>query len=170
MSRCLRVSLVVAVLAAAGCGGDEDDDTVDAGQIEQGIEQSLSTPTTQITSASCPDDVTSETGARFSCSAKFSGGGSAKVEVTETKAPDEFSYGFKPGTVKLSGNSVDKALEERLAANGIVDATVNCPDPVKVEADTTVVCPVSGAAGVGTVTFEFSDASGAIDDSSVETG
>ena len=166
------VSLLVAVaFVVTGCGDDDGDRTVDANQVEQQIEQQLSTATTEVTSVSCPDDVQSETGAKFTCTAKLSGGGSADVEVTETQAPNQFSYAFKPGTVELSGASVDKALEQNLEAKGIPDTTVNCPDPVKVEAGTTVTCPVSGAGGgVGTVSFQFSDASGSIDESSVETG
>jgi hypothetical protein len=165
-------ALLAGAVAAAGCGdGDGSNDTVDASQVEKGIEQSLSTASTEVTSVSCPDDVPSETGAKFTCSAKLSGGGSAKVAVTETQAPNQFTYSFKPGTVKLSGASVDKALEQTLAARGIPDATVNCPDPVTVKENTTVTCPVSGASGgVGTVSFQFTDSSGSIDQSSVQTG
>lgn len=167
-----------AILAvAAGCGDGDDDGgsgergrTVDASQVEQEIEQSLSGSTAQIKSVSCPDDVESETGAKFPCDAKLSGGGSAKVEVTQT-APNQFSYRFKPGTVELAGSSVDRAVEEELAASGIEGATVNCPDPVKVKTGTTVTCPVSGArGGAATVSFEFSDDSGSIDESSVDAG
>jgi hypothetical protein len=166
----LCASLAAAV-AVPGCGDDDGGrDTVDASQVEKGIEQRLSTAITDVTSVSCPDDVTSETGAKFTCSAKLSGGGSAKVEVTETQAPNQFTYGFKPGTVKLSGASVDKALEQSLAARGLGGATVNCPDPVAVKENTTVTCPVSGASGgVGTVSFQFTDSSGSIDQSSVQT-
>jgi hypothetical protein len=143
---------------------------VDASQVEKGIEQTLSNATTEVTSVSCPDDVKSETGAKFTCSAKLSGGGSTKVEITETQAPDEFTYNFEPGTVELSGASVDKALEQSLATRGIDGATVNCPDPVRVQPGTTVTCPVSGTGGgVGTVSFEFTS-SGSIDPSSVQTG
>jgi hypothetical protein len=159
--------LLGALVAVGGCG----EDTVDPTQVENGIKQSLSTATTEVTSVSCPDDVKSETGAKFTCSAKLSGGGSAKVSVTETQAPNQFTYSFKPGTVELSGASVDKALEQTLAAKGIAGATVNCPDPVKVKEGTTVTCPVSGAGGgVGQVSFQFSDSSGSIDQSSVQTG
>jgi hypothetical protein len=155
-----------------GCGDDDDNDrnTVDANQVEQGIEQDLSTSTTTITSVSCPDDVESTTGAKFTCSAKLSGGGSAKVTVTQD-GPNQFSYSFKPGTVELAGSTVDKALEQDLAASGIPNATVNCPDPVKVKTGTTVTCPVAGArGGAATISFQFTDNSGSIDQSSVETG
>ena len=168
-SRAVVVSLIAAV-AVAGCG-DDDEETVDAGQIEQQITQQLSTATTEVTSVSCPDDVKSETGAKFTCSAKLSGGGSAKVEVTETQAPSQFTFAFKPGSVKLSGASVDKTLEQSLAVQGIPDATVNCPNTIKVEPGKTVTCPVAGAGGgTGTVSFQFSDASGSVEKSSVETG
>ena len=167
----LVVGALLAVVALAACGDDDGKNgTVDASQVEKGIEQSLSTATTEVTSVSCPDDVKSETGAKFTCSAKLSGGGSAKVEVTETQAPDEFTYNFKPGSVELSGASVDDALEQSLAARGVNGATVNCPDPVRVQPGTTVTCPVTGAGGgVGTVSFEFTS-SGSIDQSSVQTG
>ena len=135
-------ALLAVVVALTTWETRTTDDTVDASQVEKGIEQSLSTATTEVTSVSCPDDVKSETGAKFTCSAKLSGGGSAKVEVTETQAPDEFTYNFKPGTVELSGASVDKALEQSLATRGIEGATVNCPDPVRVQPGTTVTCPV----------------------------
>jgi Domain of unknown function (DUF4333) len=167
----LCLPLMAAALVTASCGDDDKDATVDPAKVEQGIERNLSTSTTEIQSVSCPDDVKSETGAKFTCSAKLSGGGSAKVQVTETKAPNEFSSTFKPGTVKLAGASVDKVIEQKLAANGLPNATVNCPSPVKVETGTTVTCPVAGAGGAAaTVSFEFSDASGSIDESSVETG
>lgn len=162
---------MLALSAVAGCGDDDEPETVDANQIEQQIEQSLSTATTRIKSVSCPDGVESETGAKFTCNAKLNGGGSAKVEVTETQAPNEFSYGFQPGSVRLAGATVDGVLEQDLAASGFPDATVNCPDPVKVKAGTTVTCPVTGAQGAeGTISFEFTDDSGSIDESSLETG
>src|SRR4051794_14049688 len=124
------------LLAACGDGGKSK--TVDAGQIEQQIEQSLSTATTKVSDVSCPDDVKNETGAKFTCAAKLNGGGSAKVAVTVTDAPNKFSYSFKPGTVVLAGASVDKVLEQDLAANGVANATVNCPAKVEVKPGTTV--------------------------------
>jgi hypothetical protein len=160
-------ALVGLALAGAGCG----ETTVDATQVEQQIEQQLSTGTTKVVSVSCPDDVKSETGAKFTCSAKLEGGGSADVQVVETQAPNQFTYSFKPGTVEISGATVDKAVEQDLAAQGIPNATVNCPSVIKVKPGTTVTCPVSGArGGAGTVSFQFSDASGSVDESSVETG
>jgi hypothetical protein len=163
--------LYIAAAAVAGaCGDDNEGSTVDANEVEQQIKQDLSTSTTEIQSVSCPDDVKSETGAKFTCSAKFEDGGSAKIAVTE-RAPNEFTYNLKPGTVKLAGGSVDKVLEEDLAAKGIANATVNCPSTIAVKTGTTVSCPVSGAGGgTGAVTFEFSDASGSIDESSVDAG
>src|SRR5688572_9209242 len=110
----LASALVTAALLA-GCGDDEDE-TVDAAQIEQEIELRLSSGATEVSSVSCPDDVKSETGAKFTCSAKIDGGGAGKVQVTQT-GEDEFTYGFKPGTVQLAGATVDKRLEQELAAS-----------------------------------------------------
>ena len=71
-----------AVVAAviAGCGDDDDPDTVDAAQSEQQIEQELSSAGDSDQVGVVPDDVKSETGAKFTCSGSVSGGGSAKVE------------------------------------------------------------------------------------------
>ncbi len=168
MSRRQALVGVFMVAALVSCG-DDDPETVDGNQIEQQIEQSLSTATAQVTSVSCPDDVESETGAKFTCNAKLQGGGAAKVSVTQTAAT-QFTYSFKPGTVELAGSAVDKALEQDLAASGIPDAVVNCPDPVKVKTGTTVTCPVAGTrGGSGTISFQFTDDSGSIDESSVAT-
>ncbi len=164
----VALGMVAAACGVGGCGGD---DTVDAAKVEQGIEQSLSTPTTKVSSVSCPDDVKNETGKTFTCKAKLSGGGSGDVTVKITDAPNDFSYSFKPGTVVLAGASLDKALEQELATSGAPNATVNCPDKVKVESGTTVTCPVTGGGGgVGSVSFQFTDASGSIEGSSVKTG
>jgi Domain of unknown function (DUF4333) len=162
----LAVTFAGLALALAGCG----ERTVDADHVEQQIEQHLSTATSQVTSVSCPEDVKSQTGATFTCQAKLSGGGSADVQVVETQAPDQFTYSFKPGTVKISGASVDKALEQDLQAKGVPNPTVNCPGVIPVKPGTTTSCPVSGARGSGTVSFQFTDASGSIDQSSVKTG
>jgi Domain of unknown function (DUF4333) len=101
------------------------------------------------------------------------------VQVVETQAPNQFTYSFKPGTVTLSGASVDKALsgasvdkalEQDLHAKGIPNATVNCPSVIPVKPGTTTTCPVSGAHASATVSFQFTDASGSVDESSVKTG
>ena len=161
------VAVVVGLLATAGCGSD---DTVDASKAEQGIESSsLSTSTTQITSASCPDDVKKEKDGTFTCDVKLSGGGKAEVTVTQTSDRNTFSYAFKSGSVVLPGSTVDKEIEQDLADAGIKDATVNCPATVPVKPGTTVTCPVTTASGrQATVSFEFSDSSGTVDSSSVE--
>ena len=166
----MTVGLVGAACVLGGCGDDDSSrDTVDAEKVEQQIEQDLSTASTTVSSVSCPDDVKNETGTTFTCKAKLSGGGSGDVAVTITRAPNQFSYSFKPGTVVLAGASVDKQLEKDLAANGIANATVNCPAKIKVKPGTTVTCPVTGAGGgVGSVSFQFTDASGSIEGSSVK--
>ena len=157
---------MVGAVVAVGCGSD----TVDASKAEDGIENSsLSTSTTQITSASCPDDVTKEDGKTFTCDVKLSGGGKAEVTVTQTSDHNTFSYAFKPGSVVLPGSQVDKQIEKELADAGVENATVNCPDEVPVKPNTTVTCPITGGSGgQATVSFQFSDSSGTVDPSSVE--
>jgi hypothetical protein len=162
------VAVVMSLLATAGCGSSSD--TVDASKAEQGIESSsLSTSTTQITSASCPDDVKKEKGKTFTCDVKLSGGGKAEVTVTQTSNHNTFSYAFKSGRVVLPGSTVDKQVEQSLADAGIKDATVNCPATVPVKTGTTVTCPVTTSSGrQATVSFTFSSSSGTVDSSSVK--
>ena len=161
------VTVLVGILATAGCGSD---DTVDASKAEQGIESSsLSTSTTQITSASCPKDIKKEKEKTFTCDVKLSGGGKAKVAVTQTSDHNTFSYAFKSGSVVLPGSTVDKSVEQDLATAGVKGATVNCPDTVPVKPGSTVTCPVTGSGGrQATVSFTFSDTSGTVDSSSVK--
>ena len=160
------VAAITGAVVMAGCGSD----TVDASKAEEGIESSdLSTSTTEITSASCPDDVEKEKGKTFTCDVKLSGGGTAKVTVTETSNANTFSYEFKSGSVVLPGSTVDKEVEQELEDAGIEGATVSCPDSVPVKTGTTVTCPVTYSSGrQGTISFVFSDSSGSIDSSSVE--
>jgi hypothetical protein len=162
------LAVVVGLLATAGCGSD---DTVDASKAEQGIESSssLSTSTTQITSASCPEDVKKEKGKTFTCDVKLSGGGKAEVTVTQTSNHNTFSYAFKSGSVELPGSTLDKELEQDLADAGIKGATVNCPATVPVKTGTTVTCPITTSSGrQATVSFTFSSSSGTVDSSSVK--
>jgi hypothetical protein len=153
-------------LLPSACGGD---DTVDPSKAEQGIENSsLSTSTTQITSASCPDDVNKEKGKTFTCDVKLSGGGKAEVTATQTSNHDTFSYTFKSGSVVLPGSTVDEEIEQDLADSGVKGATVNCPASVPVKTGTTVTCPVTTSSGrQATVSFTFTSSSGTVDSSSV---
>lgn len=68
--------------------------------------------------------------------------------------------------------TAEQSIEEELDAQGASNAQVNCPDTITVKVDTTVTCDLSGASGqaAGSVTFTFSDASGTVDSSSVQTG
>jgi Domain of unknown function (DUF4333) len=168
--RVVAVGVTGVACLLGACGEDESDNrTIDAAKLEQEIEQSLPAKTAKVTSVSCPDDVKNDTGTTFTCRAQLSGDGTAQVAVSVT-APNEFSYSVKPGTVVLAGASLDTALEQDLAANGVPGATVNCPAKVTVKPGTIVTCPVKGAGGgVGKVSFEFSDASGSIEGSSVKT-
>src|SRR4051812_1134595 len=167
---------VLAALAAAGCGTGSDaqtaaaDTTVDAAQVEQGIEDSLSTSSVKVTKASCPNDEKSETGAKFTCGVTFSNSATGKANVTQTGV-NKFSYALKPGSVEVPGSAADAAVEKSLAVQGAPNATVNCPQNIIVKVGTTVTCNVSGAGGKasGEVTFTFSSAEGTVDPASVET-
>jgi hypothetical protein len=168
----------VTALAVAGCGSSNSadkqitaaDKTVDSAQVEQGIKESLSTSSVKVTNATCPDDVKSEAGAKFTCSVKFSNGATGKAVVTETGL-SKFSYALKPGSVQVPGATADAAVEKSLAAQGIPNATVQCPQNIIVKVGTTVTCNVSSASGIasGQVTFTFSDDEGTLDPASVKT-
>jgi hypothetical protein len=170
LRRPVAIAAVCAGCLLGGCGDDEGDSkTVDANKLEQEIEHSLPAQTIKVSSVSCPDDVENKTDTKFTCKAKLSDGGSAKIAVTVT-APNKFSYNVKSGTVVLAGTSIDKVLEQDLAANGAPNATVNCPAQVPVKPGETVTCPAQGAGGgEATVSFHFTDASGSIEESSVKT-
>jgi hypothetical protein len=161
----LPVAAVVLSIVA-GCGSD---DTVDPDKVEQGIKDDLST-STNVTSASCPDDVKSEQGATFTCDVKFENGATGKAEVTQTGA-NSFTYELAKGSVRVPGATVEKEIQRSLAQQGIENATVNCPDNIVVKTDTTVTCEVAGSGGLaaGTVTFVFSSEEGTVDPNSVKT-
>ena len=171
-------SLTLFALALGGCGDDGDTPssgsakpsaTVDSSQVEQGIEQDLSTSTVKVTSASCPSDVEKKQGATFTCSVKLSNGATGDATVTQGVA-NTYTYAFKPGSVQVPGETADAAIEKSLAAQGAPNAVVNCPQNITVKVGTTVSCAVSGAQGKtnGTVTYTFSDENGTVDPSSVE--
>jgi hypothetical protein len=159
------IGLAVA-LATVGCGSD----TIDASKVEAGIEKSLSTATASVSSVSCPNDVEKKEGATFTCDAKLEGGGKAKVKVTQTSKGGDFTYAFKPGTVVLTDNTVEPALEKDLAASGLPDTTVDCPNTIKVKEGETVTCTATGSGGrQSQLTFTVSRADGTIDESSVSS-
>jgi hypothetical protein len=165
----MRATAVVGValglgLSTVGCGGD----TIDADEVEAGIEQSLSSATAPVSSVSCPNDVEKEEGATLTCDAKLKGGGKAEVKVTQTSNGGDFTYSFKPGTVVLTDDAVEPALEKELTASGLPDTTVDCPDTIKVKEAEQVACTATGSGGrQSQLTFTFSSADGTIDESSV---
>jgi hypothetical protein len=169
-------------LAVPGCGGSDSTKstaktatptpaaTVDDAQVEQGIKDSLSTGSVKVTSAKCPSDVKAKSGETFTCNVTFSNGATGKATVTQV-GPNKFTYELKPGSVQVSGEVADAAVEKQLAAQGIPNATVTCPQNIIVKVGTTVTCDISGAQGAATstVTFTFSNAEGTVDPSSATT-
>ena len=170
-------AIAIGALCAGGCGSSSGGSatgtqtkTVDDASVEQGIETSLSTSSAKVTSAKCPSDVPVQKGDTFSCTVTFSDGATGKATVTQ-KGAGHYSYELTPGSVQIPGSTADAAVEKSLAAQGIPNTTVTCPENIIVKVGTTVTCDVSGGQGVagGTVTFTFSDAEGDIDTSSVKT-
>jgi len=170
----------VAALLAAGCGDDDSSSTttttpppaknVDDAAVEKGIKEQLSTPEAQVTKASCPSDVKAKQGATFKCSVTWSNGATGKVKVTQV-GPNKFTYVPVEGSVQIPAAPVEQQIKEDLAQQGAPNAVVNCPDTIIIKVGTTVTCNVSSAGGGanGSVTFTFSDASGTVDSSSVQT-
>jgi hypothetical protein len=144
---------------ASGCG----DDKVDTAAIEGTIKSEL-----KAESVKCPDDVTFERGTTFKCDATLKNGATGDVQVT-MNSRDDFLFKLVPGSVQVPGATVEKEIQQQLASKGIPDAAVNCPDNIIVKLNTSVTCDVTGAKGVGKVTFGWSDSSGTVDESSVET-
>jgi hypothetical protein len=175
--RALAATALVLGALSAGCGSSSTEaaktttpKTVDDAQVEQGIEQSLSTSSAKVTSAKCPADVPVQKGDTFTCTVTFDNGATGKATVTQ-KGLNKYTYTLTPGSVQVPGATADAAVEKQLAAQGIPNATVDCPSNIIVKTGTTVTCNVSGAQGAasGTVTFTFSDAEGTIDPSSVQS-
>ena len=176
------VALGVLALSLVGCGGSGSTKstaktatptpaaTVDDAQVEQGITESLSTGSVKVTSAKCPSDVQATSGKTFTCNVTFSNGATGKATVTQVAA-NKFTYELKPGSVQVPGEVADAAVEKQLAAQGIPNATVTCPQNIVVKVGTTVTCDLSGAQGVASssVMFTFSNAEGSVDPSSVST-
>lgn len=179
--RAALAALAGVAVVGMGCGGDSGGSTtatttgtgrtVDRQQVEEGIQSSLSTSSVRVTNAKCPADVPVKAGDTFTCSVTFSNDATGKVTVTQQGA-GRYAYALEEGSVQIPGESVDAAIEKSLAAQGIANATVTCPENIVVKVGTTVTCDVSGAQGLaaGTVTFSFSTAEGAVDPSSVTTG
>jgi Domain of unknown function (DUF4333) len=172
--------VVLGVLALTGCGSSSSSSasktgtspptsTVNKAAVEQGIENSLSTSSVKVSSASCPSNIPSKVGQTFTCSVKLSNGGTGDAVVTQA-GPNSFTYELKNGTVQIPGSTADAAIKKQLAAQGAPNAVVNCPSTIIVKVGTSVTCAVSSANGKahGSVTFTFSGADGTVDPSSVK--
>lgn len=173
----LLAGLLATAALATGCGSSGSDtatgasaDTVDDAQVESGLDDKLSTSSATVSSAKCPTDVKVEEGGTFTCTVTFDNGATGKATVTQ-KGRNRYSYELKAGSVEIPGTTAAAAVEKSLAAQGAPNATVVCPTTIIVKVGTTVTCNVSSAQGgaTGTVTFTFSDDTGTVDTSSIET-
>lgn len=172
----------VFAVAAVGCGSSGSQQTatattstasggtVNQAQVEKGIEESLSTSSVRVTSAKCPSNVPVQVGATFACTVTLSNGGTGKATVTQAGV-NRYTYALEPGSVQIPGTTADAAIEKSLAAQGLPNATVTCPQNIIVKVGTTVTCNISGANGVATskVTYTFSESNGTVNPASVKT-
>ena len=148
----------------AGCG----DDKVDTAAVEGTIKSELKTGGTSPSSVKCPDEVTYERGKTFKCDVSMTNGATGDVEVT-LNTKDDFLFKLVPGSVQVPGATAEKEIQDQLASQGVPDTTVNCPDNIIVKVNTSVTCEVAGSNRAGKVTFSWSDDSGTVDESSVQT-
>jgi hypothetical protein len=88
-------------LATVGCGSD----TIDAAEVEAGIERSLSSATASVSSVSCPSDVEKEEGATFTCDAKL------KVEARRVACTATGSGG-RQSQLTFTFSSADGTIDE----------------------------------------------------------
>ncbi|MEY2477358.1 MAG: hypothetical protein QOG87_2673 [Actinomycetota bacterium] len=85
-------ALVVAALAATGCGGSSDAPTIlDTEKVERAIERSSLAQRGQDATVTCPSGVHQEKGLVFSCTARV-GTTSTRFEVTELDASGRVRY------------------------------------------------------------------------------
>jgi hypothetical protein len=169
----IAVVVTTGLLGLAGCGGDDAPSParpVDTAAVERAIDEQLSTPAVEVTGVDCPDDVTVDVGATFTCSVNWNNGAAGKAQVTQ-QSRTKLTYEAVPGTVKVPGSTVEKSIEQELAKQGAPNGQADCPDTITVKLDSPVTCDLNTAGGktAGTVTFMFSEDSGEVDPSSVET-
>src|SRR5690242_3100625 len=106
----LALALLPIAVVVAGCGSSSSSTssasaaqasktsaTVDATQVEQGIESSLSTSSVKVSSAKCPTNIPSNPGQTFTCTVALSNGATGDVTVTQ-KTRNQFTYAFKEGS------------------------------------------------------------------------
>lgn len=159
------LAAVLGLLVVAGCGSS----TVDTGQIESGIKSQVTAAGHTVSKVDCPSGVKSQTGGTFQCAITLENGSTGKVKVTQL-GHKKFQYELVPGSVQVPGSVVEKSIVQALDQKGAPGASVNCPDNIIVKLDTYFVCEVTAKSGhQGKVKFTFSDASGTVDESSVNT-
>lgn len=168
MSRRPLAALAILAGFVAGCGDDSVDIAAIEGTIKSELKAELKAAGTSPSTVKCPDDVTYERGKTFKCDVTMTNGATGDVQVT-LNTKDDFLFHLVPGSVQVPGATVEKEIQDQLASQGIPDTTVNCPDNIIVKLNTSVTCDVAGAKGAGKVTFSWSDDSGAVDESSVQT-
>jgi hypothetical protein len=174
MNQTITAIMVAAgMLAIAGCGGDDSPSPtrkVDTAAVETAIDEQLSTPAVEVTGVDCPPDVTVDVGATFTCSVSWNNGAAGKAKVTQ-ESLTKLTYEALPGSVKVPGANVEKSIEQELVTQGAPNGQADCPDTITVKLDSPITCDLNTAGGntAGTVTFMFSEDSGTVDPSSVET-
>ena len=141
--------ILLAALAAAGCGGE----TIDAADVEDLIREGAANERV-IESVRCPEDVEADKGDRFDCRIEISDGSQEAVTVEQL---DE------EGSVRVVGNRQTRLprggrkvtikavnaerLVERASPLGKPLRSVRCPDGVRLKRGDTFDCAVVAADG-----------------------
>ena len=91
MNARLAIPAVLAALALAGCGGDDEEKKkLDMEPVERGIERGIEkdNPKTDVVAVECPDDVEQKKGVEFKCTVRGSRQGE-EAEATVTQVDDD---------------------------------------------------------------------------------
>ena len=90
MSRALAAAAAALALGLAACGDGDEDRRLDTAPIERGIARGIEKdrPGTRVVEVVCPEDVTLEKGATFTCRVRGSRRGQEAI-ATVTQVDDE---------------------------------------------------------------------------------
>ena len=90
MIRPAPAAALLAALALAACGGDDDEKQLDMRPVERGIERGIEkdNPKTDVVAVECPDGVEQRKGVKFTCQVRGSKPGE-EAEATVTQVDDQ---------------------------------------------------------------------------------
>ena len=150
------ISAAALAIAVSGCSVTVGGSTVNTQKAEDEISKGIEQQTGVAVTVSCPSDVPAEAGGQFACTATAADGKTGTVMVLqkddqgniswELENTSEFDSGADtPGTLDM--DKVVNAITSGLKEQTDVDATVECPTTVPLEANTSFNCTATDAEG-----------------------